>query len=731
MVRPGDSLWSIAAALLGDGDDWPAIAALNLGRTMADGLRFVDPNTIHAGWTLEVPDQGAPLSDADVARRTGRPRPAPPAHSARDLARPWLPLGARTADGSRSDDAPALPFHGEALVLARTGSLEGAGSAHLDLPELAALGIGALACAALTRRARRTRLLRQVTHEEGDPGASPSPRLPSTPTSGWGAAPGLPALRAFEAANYGVAAGSGGSVGGRRADTGGLRWRGRGRLLAMPNRDDRHRTVSSSLPTVRSGMRGHGAFSSLRAGHPLLPIVLPVGEDETRDLAGPRRTGMHAPPLGRGCARLVASGSSGPRSVVVGRHGPGHRGGARRHRRTAACATRLRDPGADSVHVLYFGDPAELPDAVAQRVSIVTLAHGPASDVAVFVDQRAASIHPLGRTVRPHLMDGPTSRLIREIVEPPHPLAIVNHRAGALTGDRSPTGRALAPPHTTYGGPRYRRPTRRRHPVPDPVSIDVKLLTTTPRLDGLPRCIAGQPGPTGSRARRIPGPAPPRPGHQRSAAHPGAGLFGRRRRVQDPVQHRHRRPAGHGHQRDSDSRSFRPAAVPATTGSPRTSPSTSTGRPSGWIGRATEDPDRPSPSSARSAGLIEGEPLANALSGFTWWDAEGHGARSPPRWSTPPARWPHWPSAAGCFDLAMWGLEQARLVDPYSEALSRAAMQVAAAAGDADRLRREWRECQRRVDELDPGSTPSARTERLYGELAHCPGGRLPGRLWR
>ena len=64
------------------------------------------------------------------------------------------------------------------------------------------------------------------------------------------------------------------------------------------------------------------------------------------------------------------------------------------------------------------------------------------------------------------------------------------------------------------------------------------------------------------------------------------------------------------------------------------------------------------------------------------------------------------------------GPGQARLVDPYSEAISRAAMQVAAAAGDADRLRREWGECRRRMDELDPGSTPSPRTERLYGELA-------------
>ena len=61
---------------------------------------------------------------------------------------------------------------------------------------------------------------------------------------------------------------------------------------------------------------------------------------------------------------------------------------------------------------------------------------------------------------------------------------------------------------------------------------------------------------------------------------------------------------------------------------------------------------------------------------------------------------------------------RARLVEPYSEALSRAAMQLAAAEGDADRLRLEWRECCRRVDALDPGSSPSSRTESLYGELS-------------
>ena len=116
--------------------------------------------------------------------------------------------------------------------------------------------------------------------------------------------------------------------------------------------------------------------------------------------------------------------------------------------------------------------------------------------------------------------------------------------------------------------------------------------------------------------------------------------------------------------------------------------------------------------------LVEGEPLANALSGYAWWEAEGHGGRLAAVLVDAACAMASLASDAGLFDLARWGLEQARIVEPYSEALSRSAMQLAAAEGDADRLRQEWRECQRRVDALDPGGSPSARTESLYGELS-------------
>ena len=134
--------------------------------------------------------------------------------------------------------------------------------------------------------------------------------------------------------------------------------------------------------------------------------------------------------------------------------------------------------------------------------------------------------------------------------------------------------------------------------------------------------------------------------------------------------------------------------------------------------KAQADPDVAIAYLRAALELVEGEPLANALSGYSWWEAEGHGGRIAAVLVDAACTMAALASDAGLFDLARWGLEQARLVEPYSEALSRAAMQVAAAEGDADRLRLEWRECQRRVDALDPGSSPSPRTESLYGELS-------------
>ncbi|MFD8339286.1 LysM peptidoglycan-binding domain-containing protein [Streptomyces solisilvae] len=55
-ARPAESLWSIAETELGDGERWRQIAALNQGRTMADGTRFDADAFLQPGWTLLLPD---------------------------------------------------------------------------------------------------------------------------------------------------------------------------------------------------------------------------------------------------------------------------------------------------------------------------------------------------------------------------------------------------------------------------------------------------------------------------------------------------------------------------------------------------------------------------------------------------------------------------------------------------------------------------------------------------
>lgn len=58
LVRPGDSLWSIAERRLGDPLRWRDVFSLNRGRKMPDGERLVNPGFIRPGWVLLIPENG-------------------------------------------------------------------------------------------------------------------------------------------------------------------------------------------------------------------------------------------------------------------------------------------------------------------------------------------------------------------------------------------------------------------------------------------------------------------------------------------------------------------------------------------------------------------------------------------------------------------------------------------------------------------------------------------------
>ncbi|MEJ8655004.1 hypothetical protein [Streptomyces sp. MS1.AVA.4] len=72
-VRPAESLWGIAERELGDGERWREIAALNEGRTMADGQVFKASTFLQPGWQLKMPDTPAA---AEGVRALGNRAPA-------------------------------------------------------------------------------------------------------------------------------------------------------------------------------------------------------------------------------------------------------------------------------------------------------------------------------------------------------------------------------------------------------------------------------------------------------------------------------------------------------------------------------------------------------------------------------------------------------------------------------------------------------------------------------
>jgi len=115
--------------------------------------------------------------------------------------------------------------------------------------------------------------------------------------------------------------------------------------------------------------------------------------------------------------------------------------------------------------------------------------------------------------------------------------------------------------------------------------------------------------------------------------------------------------------------------------------------------------------------LIESEPMATVLAGYEWFDAEGHRGRLESLVESATCRMVALALEQGHTKLATTGLARAKMVVPFSESLAEAAIEVAAAHGDPDGLRRAFSEMARLVDEIDPGSWPSPAIERRYAEL--------------
>ncbi len=725
VVGPRDTIASLAEAHYGAASDWPAIAAANLGRLMADGTRFVDPALIAPEWTLEVPELDAyPRTDEGAVRPT----------DARHIA-----SGVPAEDpGARDPHPSGLP----ALVLA----------------ELGAAGVSALVAGLLARRARQLRRLRSLLREEGDAGPDPSEHEADL---GALVAPfdRIPLVDMVEVAARHL----GDALATRDPAPGPVRWLRAGRDGVVVR-------FSEPVPEdVRGWLRtGHDTWllpstadvaalqRALARGEPWCPTLLPLGDDERGTWLLPVHAGTSVAVLGPRAQDLVLAMRAAATTwswhedlVVTG---------------DAGVATEVLDravrpaagAGTAGPQVLFVGDPEALSAAARQSCAVLTTRQVGA-EVTVLVDDRAASAHPLGLTVRPPLLDASRAVAVEALTGPgeeraeaarhPRPAEHPVPRAGApddpeARGASRPlvhrhvapavlriaepaTGPSTGPPaqpdlfSSASSAGASDRQDARRPPAEARTRgrAEVRLLATVPGIVGLQAELPGKrarraveliaylavhaPGPvTGDRLRtRVLGSS-----EADAAAKTLFNTVGAARRALGAA---------------SDGVPLLPPA--SRSGHYHLSPLVTVDalRACALVrtGLASHDPVTSVDRLREALELVKGEPLGGVLTGYAWWQAEGHERHVADAVVDGACALVRAALGSSDLDLARWALAQARKVEPYSESLTRAAMRVAAAGGDARRLHAEWQECRRQMDELDPGGAPSNRTERLYALL--------------
>jgi DNA-binding SARP family transcriptional activator len=115
--------------------------------------------------------------------------------------------------------------------------------------------------------------------------------------------------------------------------------------------------------------------------------------------------------------------------------------------------------------------------------------------------------------------------------------------------------------------------------------------------------------------------------------------------------------------------------------------------------------------------LVEDEPLCAAGGRYAWWQAEQAGRLANAAVDAACRLAELADTGATDVSASRRGIERARLLAPWDEALDRAAMTVEHAAGNRPGIERAYAECKRKAEELAPGALPSERTEDLYAAL--------------
>lgn len=705
-VMPGDTLWMIAERLYGDGSDWPMIAALNEGRPMSDGGRFLNPDLIQPGWTLLVPSPTLPQVN-QIALTSSR---EPADHSTGSQNRT-----PRSADRQQPRHRPA----GKSPLFPS------------DLPELGALGIGALGAAVAARRMSRRRRAQRWLRASGT-----VPSLASDAVADVACLvqrfEGLPVLDVLSISMRYLTASIADElspptfrvirVGSDGVDlwlTQPTSW--------TPNRWER----------AQGGEVWHLPQEACEAAEPIarqqppwIPALLPIGDDEDGTWLIPVQSGTCVAVAGAAADELVTA------MIVIAKGWDWSddlisiTSDARSAMRQLRRRGQIGDQGRFR-QVVFVGDPGQLDADSRSRCGIITTRDVAAStDLVIVVDQRAATIHPIGRTVRPYRLAGETAVTLSVVMQSSpeehfeaqqHLIETgygSSHEVASWVHKETPT---LIPKESSSGLRTRKLRNQGRRPL-GPGAVEVRLLTPIPRIDGLTSALPPNqarrsvelvaylalhhPDPvTSDRLRtRVLGSS-----EADAAAKTLFNTAGAARKAMgtDLTGKRYLpRATKSGHYRIADEVTV--DVLRATA-----------------LASAAAEADGLDEEMAllRAAlDLVEGEPLGGLLAGYGWWRAEGHESRIAAVIVDAACRLAALGIETDRFELARWALDRARLVDPFSEALVEAALKTAAAAGDGDRLRREWNDCQRRTDEMGSDFAPTVRVRRLYAELSE----RLP-----
>lgn len=533
------------------------------------------------------------------------------------------------------------------------------------------------------------------------------------------------------------------------------------------------------VPVSAPALRPPDLGTTLECQDPWCPVLLPLGEDRRGSWLLPLEAGATVAVVGPSAAPLAramragASGWAWHESVVV-TDDPAVA--------TAAAPTALtpRGSSAPATRVLFVGDPRSLDPPTRRVCAVLTTVPLASAGITVLVDSRAATVHPIGLSVRPHLLDASLVPALDEIAGTGRAAAdgdrtdigeeraghapgqdgtgrtellwstttraLAHHRPGATTiairtpgaadrradpGDRADPDRRADPGDRAEDADRTHRGTRTGGAELGAAGpVEVKLLAAVPGVEGLHA------------------PLPPKRARRATeliaylAVHGPDAVTGDRLRTRvlgtadaDAARKTLFNVAGAARQALGAGPDGTPLFPHATrSGHYRLSPLITVDalRMERALRAGLCAPDLSGATELLHAGLdlVSGEPLGSALTGYEWWRAEGHERRIADVVVDAACALAREAVREGRIDLARWAVDRARLVEHYSEALCRAAMQVAAAGGDARRLRSEWLECRRQVDEVDPGGSPSEPTEQLYARLRAqlASGARTPQR---